>query len=94
MWLQYHRHHKPPLRPEAVAEAHPCPVPDCTALCSPGHVVCRLHWRGIPQEERVPLIAAFHRREADPVSFALACDVTRALAVQYARVAACAVNAR
>lgn len=91
-------HHRPPLRPEARAEAHPCPVPDCDVLCSPGHVACRLHWRAIPQIERDPLIRAFQRREADPVGFALAWDTARALALHYAALPAgadmCSLNAR
>lgn len=96
-------HPRPPLRPEALAEAHPCPVPDCAVLCSPGHVVCRQHWRGIPQRARDPLISAFRCREQDPISFALACDTARSLAAHYAALDAavphearteCALNAR
>lgn len=77
-------HHRPPARPEAVEESHFCPVADCTVLCSPGHVVCRLHWRAIPQDERDPLIASFQRRQTDPIGFALAVDLTRRLAATYA----------
>lgn len=83
--------HRPPRRPEARAEAHPCPVPNCTVLCSPGHIACRLHWRAIPQEERDPLIVAFQRREHDPIAFALACDLARRLVLHHT---SAALNAR
>lgn len=79
------RHWRPPRTPEAIAQAHPCPVPDCPVLCSPGHIACRLHWRAIPQTERDPLIAAFRRRSADPIAYALACDTARALVLAYAQ---------
>jgi hypothetical protein len=74
---------RPPVSPEAVAEAHPCPIAWCGTLVSPGHVSCRFHWRRIPQGLRDPLIAAFRRRESDPIAHARACDEARRLVVEY-----------
>lgn len=76
-------HHRPPSHPDAVADSHHCPVGTCSTLCSPGHVVCRLHWRAIPQDARNPLIAAFQRREQDPIGYSLAVDLTRRLALAH-----------
>lgn len=84
--------HKPPQRPAAIEQAHPCPVQGCVTLCSPGHVVCRPHWRAIPYSLRDPLITAFRHRAQDPVGYALACARTRTLAQHYS--AMCAFNGR
>lgn len=92
------RLHMPPSSPQAVKNSHFCPVGNCRTLCSPGHVVCRRHWRQIPQAERDPLIAAFQRRLTDPIGFVLACDLCRDLAQHYARLLSspdrCSLNAR
>lgn len=80
--------HGPPARAEAIAQAHDCPVPQCLALCSPGHIACRRHWRQVPQCERDPLIAAFQQRSSDPVGFGLACEQARSLIVRYAELLA------
>lgn len=75
---------RPPVSPEAVAEAHRCPVAWCPTLVSPGHVSCRFHWRRVPQELRDPLIAAFRTREQDPIAHVRACDEARRLVVEHA----------
>lgn len=77
-------HDRPPVSPEAVAEAHLCPIAWCSTLVSPGHVSCRFHWRRVPQELRDPLVRAFRQREADPIAHQLACDQARALVVEWA----------
>lgn len=74
-----------PVRPAAVAAAHPCPVTTCTALCSTGHAVCRSHWLGIPKADRAVLADAFRNRLTDPTRFAEAVALTADLANHYAR---------
>jgi hypothetical protein len=68
-----------PRRAEALAEAHECAALDCRVLCSPGHIACRDHWFAVPKVERVPLIAAFRRREQDPQAYAVAVELGRRL---------------
>lgn len=68
-----------------VGMAHPCPVTDCPTGCSPGHVVCRSHWRGIPPDERHTLAGAFRARLTSPLDFHEAVALTARLADHYAR---------
>lgn len=96
--MTFYYHHKPPQSPEAIEQAHECPVPDCTVLCSPGHIACRVHWCGVPWRERSPLIAAFQRRQLDPVTYDLACETAHVLVLKYAQLARgadmCSLNGR
>lgn len=73
-----------PRRPEAVAEAHPCPVPHCFVLCSPGHVACPRHWTRIPRIRRSLLVPAFRRREQDPLAYECAVALAAELVIAYA----------
>jgi hypothetical protein len=76
-----------PYRPKAVAQpgVHRCPVDVCPLHVSPGHVVCRTHWRQIPSRLRDPLREAFRNRTSDPAGFAAAVEHTAELAQTYAR---------
>lgn len=75
----------PPITEKAIAEAHKCPIEECTILCSPGHVACRDHWLAIPKFERVPLIEAFRRRQSDPIGYQLAVGTAHRLLQQWNR---------
>ena len=77
-----------PRRRAAVSAAHRCPVPGCLTGCSPGHVVCRDHWRGIPNQDREPLRVAFRARQSDPITYLDAVALAARLADHYARRAA------
>lgn len=74
----------PPASEAAIAEAHPCAVPGCELLCSPGHVACRAHWRNVPQEDRDPLIEAFRRRTSHLALYQQACARAVTLVQQHA----------
>lgn len=77
-----------PRRLAARAAAHRCPVVGCLTGCAPGHVVCRDHWRGIPNQDREPLRAAFRARLNDPIAYLDAVALAARLADHYARRAA------
>jgi len=77
-----------PRRLRARAQAHRCPVPGCPVGCSPGHVVCRDHWRAIPNQDREPLRAAFRARLTDPIAYLEAVAIAARLADHYDRRAA------
>jgi hypothetical protein len=66
-----------------VGVAHRCPVPDCPAHCSPGHVACRRHWLAIPKAHRGVLAKAFRVRTTDADVFTAAVTLTQQLAVDY-----------
>jgi hypothetical protein len=71
-----------------VGAAHRCPVPNCHAHCTAGHVACRRHWLAIPKKHRHVLAEAFRARTRDAATFTAAVTLTQQLVVDYARRAA------
>lgn len=74
-----------PRTPQAIAEAHPCPVPGCDTLVSPGHIACTTCWCRVPRIRRSLLVPAFRRREQDELAFACAVGLAHQLVLDYAR---------
>lgn len=73
-----------PRSPRALAQAHPCPVPACRAVVSPGHVGCHEHWMAIPTSKRKVLRQAFRQREALPDQYAAALVLAAELMQEHA----------
>lgn len=75
--------HRPPQRPDALAEAHPCPVAGCTTPVSPGHVSCREHWQRVPSHLRERLVVVFRNRKHNPAAYEVGVGIARELVERY-----------